>query len=137
MKIRLTRIPAEGLIIEESLSPKDLDLGTDVLRVDGLIKVRAQIIRITNAVTAKVSVGAKVLESCSLCLEEFALDFHKDFQFNYSVTASDFEIDLSQEIREEIILEHPMKPLCRLDCKGLCAKCGKNLNQEACSCCLS
>ena len=43
-------------------------------------------------------------------------------------------IDLDQDIREEIILDYPIKPLCRPDCKGLCPRCGKNLNEGGCSC---
>jgi uncharacterized protein len=44
------------------------------------------------------------------------------------------EIDLGQMMREQFYLALPMKPLCRPDCKGLCALCGKNRNRETCSC---
>ena len=37
-------------------------------------------------------------------------------------------------IRERVILSLPMKPLCSEDCKGLCAKCGTNLNIGSCDC---
>jgi uncharacterized protein len=43
-------------------------------------------------------------------------------------------IDLNPDIREEIILVYPIKPLCSIDCKGLCPKCGKNLNEGKCNC---
>lgn len=41
---------------------------------------------------------------------------------------SDFTIDLTPLIREEVILATPVAPLCRPDCKGLCPECGRDLN---------
>ena len=43
-------------------------------------------------------------------------------------------IDLTETIRELLILSEPMKVLCRPDCAGLCPQCGANLNEGACSC---
>jgi uncharacterized protein len=44
------------------------------------------------------------------------------------------EIDLAPAIREQILLSAPASPVCREDCKGLCAKCGKDLNEGECGC---
>jgi uncharacterized protein len=44
------------------------------------------------------------------------------------------EIDLGEAIREQILLALPPAPLCREDCKGLCATCGKDLNEGECGC---
>ncbi|HWI60313.1 MAG TPA: DUF177 domain-containing protein [Symbiobacteriaceae bacterium] len=44
------------------------------------------------------------------------------------------EIDLSEPLRENVLLELPMKPLCSVDCAGLCPSCGTNLNEGACQC---
>ncbi len=43
-------------------------------------------------------------------------------------------LDLEAFLWEEFFLALPMKPLCRPDCKGLCPKCGKNLNEGPCAC---
>ncbi|WP_301861082.1 DUF177 domain-containing protein [uncultured Megasphaera sp.] len=43
-------------------------------------------------------------------------------------------IDLTETIRETLILSEPMKVLCRPDCQGLCPQCGANLNEGPCSC---
>ncbi len=43
-------------------------------------------------------------------------------------------VDLESLLREQIILMMPLKPLCDEDCKGLCPRCGANLNREACTC---
>jgi uncharacterized protein len=43
-------------------------------------------------------------------------------------------IDLEETLREELLLALPYAPLCREDCKGLCPRCGKELNDGACTC---
>jgi len=44
------------------------------------------------------------------------------------------KIDLDEYIRDYAVLAVPMKNLCSEDCKGLCSKCGKNLNEGTCNC---
>lgn len=50
------------------------------------------------------------------------------------VVVENRQIDIQELIREELILFLPSKILCKPDCKGLCPKCGKNLNVEKCDC---
>jgi uncharacterized protein len=44
------------------------------------------------------------------------------------------EIDLTEGIQEQVILSFPLRPLCRETCRGLCARCGADLNRERCRC---
>lgn len=46
----------------------------------------------------------------------------------------DMKLDISMPVFEEILLQMPSKILCREDCRGLCARCGKNLNEGDCDC---
>ncbi len=46
----------------------------------------------------------------------------------------DYQIDVTQRVREEIILAIPLKVTCGSECRGLCPECGTNLNREACEC---
>jgi len=55
--------------------------------------------------------------------EELAVSFYRDER-----------VDLSQMIVEQIVLALPMKPLCKPDCRGLCALCGANRNEASCEC---
>lgn len=43
-------------------------------------------------------------------------------------------LELGPMLREQLILASPMHPLCSEDCRGLCARCGKDLNEGACRC---
>ena len=45
-----------------------------------------------------------------------------------------YELDVDALIADEIVLQWPMKVLCKEDCKGLCTVCGKNLNTGECGC---
>jgi uncharacterized protein len=46
----------------------------------------------------------------------------------------DEQVDLEPVLREQLILALPYAPLCREDCKGLCGRCGNDLNEGPCSC---
>ena len=88
---------------------------------------------------------------CSRCLKEFIYDIDipsVEREFIIDLPASDLipgedvfyidattnKIDLFDMIREEILLHFPVIPICSLRCKGLCDKCGINLNEEKCKC---
>ncbi|MCX6639182.1 MAG: DUF177 domain-containing protein [bacterium] len=44
------------------------------------------------------------------------------------------DLDITQEIRDTVIIGLPVQFLCRADCKGLCSNCGVDLNLETCAC---
>lgn len=44
------------------------------------------------------------------------------------------QVEIGEPVRQAIILALPMHPLCSDNCKGLCTKCGKNLNSGFCGC---
>jgi uncharacterized protein len=46
----------------------------------------------------------------------------------------DEQLDLEDTLREQLLLALPYAPLCKPDCKGLCAQCGKDLNEGSCGC---
>jgi len=135
VKIDVNQIPPEGLTLVEEFMPLELDLETEIIKFRGPVKIKAEISKITNAVTVYLTLSASMYASCSRCLDEFEIDFKKNnIELNYPVNKSEPVIDLDPEIREEIILDYPIKPLCNAGCKGLCPKCGKNLNEGGCSC---
>lgn len=47
---------------------------------------------------------------------------------------SDFVLDLTELIRQDILVDLPFATICRDECKGLCPHCGQNLNEAACEC---
>lgn len=78
---------------------------------------------------------------CVRCLSEFEQPLHTSFDELYafdkrSVTESglilpeDANIDLDPLVRDYLLIEMPISPLCKPDCRGLCPVCGENLNEE-------
>ncbi|HUU53575.1 MAG TPA: DUF177 domain-containing protein [Armatimonadota bacterium] len=47
---------------------------------------------------------------------------------------SDYVLDVSEFVRQQLLVNLPMAALCREDCRGICPKCGQNLNEKACDC---
>jgi uncharacterized protein len=134
VKIKVNQIPFEGLVMEEAISPRSLDLETDEVAFRGNLKVRALVSKITNALAVEADIVAPVRMRCSRCLVEVDTDLTKKLELTYQVSTAQETIDISQDIREEIILDYPVNPLCRPDCKGLCPVCGADLNQGKCKC---
>lgn len=134
MKIKIDEIPVEGLGLEETLSPARLDLNTDTVKFLKTINIKAQIFKLSDAVRAEVNLSTLIQLTCSRCLREFEIEFAKKFNQNYPLKGQETFIDLDDGIREEMILEYPIKALCKPDCKGLCSGCGNNLNEGGCSC---
>lgn len=50
------------------------------------------------------------------------------------ITVPDMKFDVDEFVYSEVILDLPSKHLCKGDCKGICFKCGKNLNEGDCGC---
>ncbi len=85
---------------------------------------------------------------CDRCAKEFETPLFGDtrsvFSSDEEMAASDEEIhfiaadakelDITDDIRDTVLLSIPMKTLCNEDCRGLCAGCGVNLNEESCRC---
>jgi uncharacterized protein len=61
------------------------------------------------------------------------MEIENDDYDNYLVVENNI-LDLDELIYEEVQLFLPAKMLCKEDCKGICQKCGKNLNYEKCDC---
>jgi uncharacterized protein len=134
VKFNINQIPLEGLTLLEEFSPQILDLEIEPIKFHTPVKAKADISKITNVITVHLSLDGRMYSHCSRCLEEFDIELKKDIELNFPVDNKNPVIDLDPDIREEIILDYPIKPLCRTDCKGLCPKCGKNLNEGDCSC---
>jgi uncharacterized protein len=134
MKIFIAQIPPEGVSLSENIPVKDLDLETEIIKFHEPIMVKALVTKITNAVTFDLEVAASMHCLCSRCVEEFVIPLEKHLKFSVPVDRSIQSFDLNPEIREELMLDYPVRPLCQPDCLGLCVKCGHNLNRGRCSC---
>lgn len=99
------------------------------------------------------AVGYRVRLECSRCLEPFdgAVEGRVEIEYlegpapeRREVVVTDDEadaayyeapfIDLTDELRQIVLVASPDYPVCRGECRGLCPDCGANLNTGACAC---
>ena len=99
--------------------------------------------RTPQGLVAEVNLSGRTQTECARCLDEFELPVATEFTELYafderSVTESQLllpanhQIDLAPIGREYLLLDMPITPLCRVECKGLCPVCGINRNRERC-----
>lgn len=104
------------------------DAGTVVVvegRMDGRVKMTCS--RCTEEYVAPVTVGYAVIFKEKNNMTE---DDRESGVYEYEKN----ELDVYPYLRETMILELPVKPVCADDCKGICPVCGKNKNEETCKC---
>ncbi len=114
------------------------------------MKVKGEITNTAGYMRMKVSLTVDYESSCARCLTplsgSFSLDLEKtvaprdvladlpEEKLDEYVIIDDGFLNMDEQLKEEIELEFPARFLCRDDCKGLCSKCGKNLNDGKCDC---
>lgn len=110
-----------------------------------LVQVIGTIESKTGIVTLSIRCEVDFSELCDRCGVEFNRPYSVEInrvlvtmlhgEDNDSLLAvEDMQLDLSELIRTEMILNLPMKHLCKPDCKGICYQCGSNLNEGDCGC---
>jgi uncharacterized protein len=102
-----------------------------------------------KTVMIKGSTNISLTLFCGRCLKEIIFPIDIDFEKEIDFTLSDeervegldetnyiigYNLDVEVLIYDEVLIEFPMQLLCSEDCKGLCPKCGANLNEETCDC---
>jgi uncharacterized protein len=134
MRINAKRIPPEGERLQGTEPASIMELDEDDVRFEHEIvyDVLAQVQGRALLVTGKLE--ARATFQCSRCLRMFErLVRVGNFVVHQELHGEDF-VDLTDNVREDIILELPQRALCGPECRGLCPQCGKNLNEGACRC---
>lgn len=110
------------------------------INLEGEIRNRAGIVTIAY----KAFISTKI--PCDRCLKEVLKEYSLNFEhtlvrklYNEEADESytlveDGMLDLFELVTTDIVLELPTKNLCSENCKGLCPKCGANLNETTCNC---
>lgn len=109
------------------------------VKADVLIRNRAGLI------TLDADVELEVVFDCDRCNKSTSrvLTYHFEHILVLSLSeesgdeyieAPDYNLEIENLLRDDIFLDFPAKLLCRDDCKGLCQRCGKNLNDGECGC---
>jgi len=115
---------------------------------------QAHLQRTTRGILVSCEYATAVQLECSRCLDNYSLDIagRVDEEFLPSIDLStgtpnrgledddaprigpDHLLDLGELIRQDILVQIPLQPLCTAGCPGLCESCGADLRQGACTC---
>ncbi|HDK17641.1 MAG TPA: DUF177 domain-containing protein, partial [Nitrospirae bacterium] len=148
MRLNVSDIPGGGLQTELDL-PVEIDsAASDVAHV------RINAFRFGKKLLIEGSLKMSLSLKCSRCLKEYSFPLNLAFRDEYNpveefenedeqeLTAGELdtgfysndEIDIPELIKEQVLLNTPMKPLCISGCRGICPGCGKHLNEGPCEC---
>jgi len=150
MHIRITDL-SKGIhrqFLQEPAS--SLGLEEENLHFTKPVGVQFTLQKVADQIVCQAEVKAIAELECSRCLEtvEWEISGEMTILLTFSqgpapedsehevkiIPPGAKEVDVSEEIRQTILLSIPEKPLCREDCRGLCPHCGTNLNQSRCQC---
>ncbi len=131
MKIHVNEVPEDGLRERAVYDPVELDMAREdvhprrPLEADVLATVSAREMVVQAAIRCPLTC------TCARCLTEFEAMVSPRGVFTYKV-APGTVVDITDDVRQEVILAYPMTPLCRPACKGLCGVCGADRNTTTC-----
>ncbi|MCD6461068.1 DUF177 domain-containing protein [bacterium] len=131
-KIKIDLITKYGYVAEKKLSTKLIGECGVNLKDPIYVKVCARKVSDDVIVQGEFSVNAVV--ACARCLREIEYIIKKDNYFRYFKKPYGENINLTESLREDIMVSLPIRVLCQKDCKGLCPHCGTDLNKGSCEC---
>lgn len=134
MLFKVKDIKDAGIIEKEENLSSAAILGVlpSFIEITGDLKVKAHA-QLTHAdVVISGTVSTTLRLACARCLEKFSRPLKEEFQDVYS--ANQLEIDIAPLIKESILVDLPMKAVCKEECQGLCLSCGQNKNNVSCAC---
>ena len=136
MKILVARIPAEGFQYEGTDPGAILEIADDpFVRVEGDVRYDLFAQRVSEELVVRGTLSVGLGLRCTRCTVFFSTTVRvSDFLRAYSASKDVDSVDITADMREELLLHIPGFPVCGEGCKGLCAQCGADLNKGSCGC---
>lgn len=142
-----------GTSLVNDFHEEDIQLDDDIEvigPIDGHVRMR----RTNQGLLVDGWVELTLELSCNRCLKTFEQPMHVDFEEQFYPTVdvisgmplepfdedeifpidAHHEVDLTEAVRQNVLLALPMVTICREDCRGLCPQCGQDLNLGSCEC---
>jgi uncharacterized protein len=142
-----------GTSMTADIDEENVQLDDD-LKVVGPITGHVRMRRVNQGLLVDGAVDLTLELTCTRCLKQFEQNMHVPFEELFyptidvvtGVALPPYEqedafpiddhhlINLTEAIRQRVLLELPMVTLCKEDCAGLCSQCGHDLNSGPCDC---
>lgn len=129
----------------ELIIPDEYDIGD--LNIEQPIHLNGRVTNYDGYIELSLNADVRYIAECSRCLTSIndimTMDFNKTVASQGVLQNEDNDdyvlieegmLDITVPLTEQLLLEFPSKQLCDEDCRGLCQKCGRNLNEGDCGC---
>lgn len=145
-------ISVKNLLQAEIGTTENFELTEDVSKIDlpeeiegHFLSARGKVMRLEDSVAVSGTGNAALTLICDRCLDNFDTNVSFKFEREYILDRKEkteedlyvdkyLNIDLTPELRDEVILAVPTQNFCKKDCGGICPGCGINLNHDTCKC---
>ena len=152
MKINVANLadrPGEEIPFEFTTNAGEIDAIADTYSFEGDIIVRGVYVHTGRCYRFTGQISCTKSFVCDRCLEPSSLqqvhEFNEEFQRGSEPVSGGEKakivnyfdgdvIDLSPVVRDVLLSDQPLNNICNADCRGLCLKCGANLNHGDCGC---
>jgi uncharacterized protein len=155
MIFEIEEIPEKGLNLDVLEGKEHFGIDQSDCALTDCVKVFGKLTKIEREICFAGNVEALLLVTCTRCLKPFPLHVKNKVQAHFvprakqyspgsdvEINETDIEkeiyeedrIDLHGTIRDQILLEVPLILLCQENCKGICPKCGNDINSDPCKC---
>lgn len=147
LRIRITGLSNGIHEYDFSADPSSIGLDGNFLSP---VVLHARLDKATRQILFKMNITTTGKFRCDRCLDEFQQPVTTAYSLVYLYDTQDAAqykeeevqlmtpdtvyIDPTEDVRQMIMLSIPLKLLCREECKGLCSRCGENLNNTTCTC---
>jgi uncharacterized metal-binding protein YceD (DUF177 family) len=152
-ELSLKRIPDSGELKEEAVRLPLGEVGLGPPFMGPELTAGYEFRRYYDKIFGRVWADTRVELECGRCLKHFEAPIHADFALQFEpakdqrpddldedtadmsvATYAGESLAVGEQLRQELELLVPYAPVCREDCKGLCRRCGQDLNDGECGC---
>ena len=155
MVFDIEEVGSEGLDFKFQINKNQFEIDQEDCSLNKDIDVNGHLSRLGDDVYLKGNVNTELILKCSRCLDQLVHTVDSILKAHFmppdhdstllrevELRVSDIDteiykdkrIDLTQSIRDRILLTIPIICLCMDDCKGICPQCGVKLNERSCEC---
>jgi uncharacterized protein len=132
----LEDIPEEGCRVEGEVSPAMMAMEQDeFIQCESPVRYALQVTVVSGEFIAGGALATEARLRCCRCSVFFPTAVEEtEYYYDQEVDETTESVDLTEDMREAIILALPSYPVCGAECKGLCPQCGANKNEGECQC---
>ena len=147
-------IPEEGFDIDLCEDSSCFVFENCDFMLNDYVKIKGHLTLSGDLIYLRGKIAASIVLTCGRCLKEYNFSIQTALQVDFlpgenkpkeeeiELEPSDLDIyyydnikiNLFDPVRDQLLISIPIKPLCNINCAGLCSCCGQNLNEKKCTC---